>query len=404
MPLPYDLFIEYELKLYQSFPVTMPSINICIGILRNQCFDLLISTTMLMTYIEDVSSQTKFYNRQYNSSLSPSSEKGISSMGTPLLNDYFFGGFLKEAINISSNSNSNDINSHNSSLINDTRLQFFLFDHSKTPINHPYDGFLGLRKHSDLRIARQLTAENSLLSYLYLTKQITHINFAFKYDHQNGGGYIAIDVSPEYKNKAPKCSTNSTVINSNLWSCLINEISIGDKVYSLNNEIISFNSLSSLVIIPNASGMPLFQYIIHLTESKCQLINENAYKIIICDDDVRIESFPDIHFRIEEVDLKIKWTNLMKKGRYKNEPKYISTIAILSVTNVRIQDWVIGLPGFIDYEYIFDQEDMSITIRYSPLKNAKARIVELMIAFLSILCLGSIYCCLLLLLFKKKLI
>lgn len=388
----------FKLKLNMSSPLTdvsifnssfldslrysLPTMNVCLGTPVPQCFNLCPNTMHQYTIL----GKSDFKKNYFNHSFKPFLSDSFIDLNHQLYYhfSYFkFGCLSKDYLTIPG-----------ITPVSQNKIDFLLVDTYKKPfLPLSIDGFIGFGKYYDPFSVFYLNGSN-FIEYLYNSTTISKQTFALNYTH-NGGELV---IGEDFGNYA-KCHSKKREINEPNWNCQLNQLIIGDHTIDLIDNDIVFDSVSSLIQLPNNMKITLIENIIYpLTSGSCYLKEDANYHITICKEKSSIKHLPSLILKINNgVEIIINWDNLFQVTEYKGQDVYISTLVISQERS----SWIVGYPGFIGNTIIFDREDYSIgIIRTKTEKIVWKQSPKTLLIIINVLLLG--WSCLLVFIFQKQ--
>lgn len=378
----FDFTLNSVSLLYEKIPFQVPSVKLCFGTPNTQCFNMVLSTTLIHTIVEITESEQKHFTNQFNHSLSSTFDEKTfkSGMGFPLfdIRDYYFVG--KVSLDVIGFPNMPSFQAKYGFAACKSRHKFPLF---------PIDGYLAMSKHQ-----YAFEPYMSLITYLYNNGVIDRPAFTLNYNSQGGGTVTFGENATDYY----MCHSSDDRRSIIEWDCNVTMIEIGTLKLGkmVENNIILFNSVTSAVIAPYHIGLEIMHYVIKTLDNKCKTSDSLGNVILICDENTKIKKIPPLHIKINNTELMIEWKYLLKLTEIDNTMSYISLfIADRQYNNYQ---WTIGMPGFIDHSIYFDKSTMTIGIKYmstSMEDRIKQNIQIVLVILTLILCPGVILLCLL---------
>lgn len=385
-----------------NIPYLLPTIDLCFGTKKSQCFTLGLGTSVESVVLESSSSQEKHFNKQFIETVSPTYDNKTSNtiISFRLLQVNIFHVLGRVVFDY--------IHFPNRAIATQKKFTFLVFSSFEEfdPIN--LDGVLGLKKC----IYEPYSVRNtsSFLNYLYEINVIKEKVFALRYNRDGSGLFI---IGEDYEIKKDSYSIcNSSIINDNQkqWDCTLNMIKIGTETIILLAKEIIFDSIRNSISAPHEEGSVLLNYVRSLfgynktegTEGKCRLQKESPpiNTIMICDDDIVISSIPDLHFLMQDMDLIVKWSDLLKMTTINNTNVYVSLLFINHKIEEKKQEvWILGLPGFYDKTIMFNKTANVIGISVHVQSSDEKIILYCFNMFM--LLLGVVLIIVLFIIFKK---
>lgn len=342
-----DFIFPKENSLLKNISYSLPTLQMCFGSPRNQCFNLTISSTTSFTTIESIN-KNPLLMRQFNETESITNNQRrntIIHFSFMYIDAYRVEGrTMLDVITIPSISNS---------FIGKDFIFVSLKEKeslSESRKRLPIEGYIGL-----IRNSFQLAGHHfSLVNYLYITHTIPKENFALSYNN-DGSGEVYFG---EYFTHQKTCNHNK-FYKWNDWDCLLTEIQIGNERRSNLNKTVVFDSAKPFVQI-EGKGKVILETVQQLYPNKCNWKQSRDQLFLLCQPDINIESLPHIYFRIGDVELVLEWKYLMKETIVDNEPMIVSLL-IAKLYPGTDEVWVLGIPFFMNRIIIFDYETMQVS-------------------------------------------
>lgn len=333
-----------NISYFKTISFDVPTMKICLGRPQPQCFSLALSTTHIDTIIESTNSQMTF-NNQFNKLASITFERIIPriSVGFVFFRNYdiFLNGIgAKDVFYLPFNS------------LSDEKLLFTLIENRDQTPKVNIDGILGLKlsKESD-------NSTYSFIDYLYMTNQIAKNNFALEYTSK---GNRTIYLGETYLQNIGYCNLMNERTPFVYWNCGVTKIEFGNILIDSSDDKLEFNSLSSVIVSPYETGIDILNNIIMLSRSNCYYEIENDLLMLMCGNDTKVNSFPNLIISMGDADLVMRWSNLFRITDINGTMVYLSYFIVK--TNPTDLIWSIGVPGFIDNFVIFDVEGKRLGI------------------------------------------
>ena len=229
------------------------------------------------------------------------------------------------------------------------------------------DGFIGLIRNYTLKKENYNETFN-LINYIYKSKfpnsnsKIFSLNYKSDNNGNIKGGEFSINENNKYNKFCIINETNNLIAKDEKWFCVIKYISINNKQLNFTYKIY-FHSLSPLIKIPREAGMFILINMMKKSNNLCKIISEDhANNFLICPFDFNTKKFDDIEFHFDNINYYvIRPEFLFEKIHFKGKDILIFKIITFEIEG---NDFIIGIPGFIENKIIFD---MNNKIGFIPL-------------------------------------
>lgn len=366
-----DITVDKD-SIYHNLSYYIPTIELCFGTPNNQCFDMAISTTTVFILIEDAINTISCFNQTYSTGNSSSFTNTYTGIGINLFHlQTFLGEINKDYISFPKQD------------IFEAKHTFILLN-GRVDFNIQIGGIIGMRKYYSSR-SHFDGVEYSFIDYLYnKVKLISQPMFALRYD-SDGSGRLYFD---EDFGDYPKCTSKYVYKTYPYWNCDLTSLKLGQDNIKLERNTVIFDSFKSIITIPSRVGKEIMNKIVDASLAKCGIKSDGKYQFIICNRDISFAAFPDIILYMNDIQLVLKWKYLFKDTIYQHKNSYISMVAVDNFPREDDSDnWVIGIPGFIDNTIIFNHNEGQVGIlpNGKVYYNKQSRlIIYLMLTIMSI--------------------
>ena len=336
----------------------LPIINLCIGN-PIQCFSLSIDLTLYYTILQDNDIEHKIFNKNFNKNLSNTFKSNNNTFNFFFQNFYITTNIVEDEITLKLNNNDN-IQIKN-------KFPFGLIKSDKKMDKVLIDGFIGLIRNYTLKKENYNETFN-LINYIYKSKfpnsnsKIFSLNYKSDNNGNIKGGEFSINENNKYNKFCIINETNNLIAKDEKWFCVIKYISINNKQLNFTYKIY-FHSLSPLIKIPREAGMFILINMMKKSNNLCKIISEdNTNNFLICPFDFNTKKFDDIEFHFDNINYYvIRPEFLFEKIHFKGKDILIFKIITFEIEG---NDFIIGIPGFIENKIIFD---MNNKIGFIPL-------------------------------------
>ena len=336
----------------------LPIINLCIGN-PIQCFSLSIDLTLYYAILQDNDIEHKIFNKNFNKNLSNTFKSNNNTFNFFFQNFYITTNIVEDEITLKLNNNDN-IQIKN-------KFPFGLIKTDKKMDKVLIDGFIGLIRNYTLKKENYNETFN-LINYIYKSKfpnsnsKIFSLNYKSDNNGNIKGGEFSINENDKYNKFCIINETNNLIAKDEKWFCVIKYISINNKQLNFTYKIY-FHSLSPLIKIPREAGMFILINMMKKSNNLCKIISEdNTNNFLICPFDFNTKKFDDIEFHFDNINYYvIRPEFLFEKIHFKGKDILIFKIITFEIEG---NDFIIGIPGFIENKIIFD---MNNKIGFIPL-------------------------------------
>ena len=336
----------------------LPIINLCIGN-PIQCFSLSIDLTLYYTILQDNDIEHKIFNKNFNKNLSNTFKSNNNTFNFFFQNFYITTNIVEDEITLKLNNNDN-IQIKN-------KFPFGLIKTDKKMDKVLIDGFIGLIRNYTLKKENYNETFN-LINYIYKSKfpnsnsKIFSLNYKSDNNGNIKGGEFSINENDKYNKFCIINEANNLIAKDEKWFCVIKYISINNKQLNFTYKIY-FHSLSPLIKIPREAGMFILINMMKKSNNLCKIISEdNTNNFLICPFDFNTKKFDDIEFHFDNINYYvIRPEFLFEKIHFKGKDILIFKIITFEIEG---NDFIIGIPGFIENKIIFD---MNNKIGFIPL-------------------------------------
>ena len=326
----------------------LPIINLCIGN-PIQCFSLSIDLTLYYTILQDNDIEHKIFNKNFNKNLSNTFKSNNNTFNFFFQNFYITTNIVEDEITLKLNNNDN-IQIKN-------KFPFGLIKTDKKMDKVLIDGFIGLIRNYTLKKENYNETFN-LINYIYKSKfpnsnsKIFSLNYKSDNNGNIKGGEFSINENNKYNKFCIINETNNLIAKDEKWFCVIKYISINNKQLNFTYKIY-FHSLSPLIKIPREAGMFILINMMKKSNNLCKIISEdNTNNFLICPFDFNTKKFDDIEFHFDNINYYvIRPEFLFEKIHFKGKDILIFKIITFEIEG---NDFIIGIPGFIENKIIFD--------------------------------------------------
>ena len=326
----------------------LPIINLCIGN-PIQCFSLSIDLTLYYTILQDNDIEHKIFNKNFNKNLSNTFKSNNNTFNFFFQNFYITTNIVEDEITLKLNNNDN-IQIKN-------KFPFGLIKTDKKMDKVLIDGFIGLIRNYTLKKDNYNETFN-LINYIYKSKfpnsnsKIFSLNYKSDNNGNIKGGEFSINEHDKYNKFCIINETNNLIAKDEKWFCVIKYISINNKQLNFTYKIY-FHSLSPLIKIPREAGMFILINMMKKSNNLCKIISEdNTNNFLICPFDFNTKKFDDIEFHFDNINYYvIRPEFLFEKIHFKGKDILIFKIITFEIEG---NDFIIGIPGFIENKIIFD--------------------------------------------------
>lgn len=330
-----------------------------------------ISTTTPFTVIEDQKKHIHCFNKAFSTNHSSSIHFHGSALGTKLFSPHMILGEIDEDY-IS-------LPNYDSFKLRHT----FLLLCSQVNFSIPIDGIIGMRKYYSLNQIFD-GEQYSLIQYFHnKTKLISQPVFALSYK-SDGSGRLYFD--KDFDNY-PKCNSRYVDMHFPYWNCDLTRLNLGEDSIEIERNSVIFDSCKSVITAPMRAGTVILNKIVAMFGDKCFIENDEMYHFLLCSRYIKFEDFPDIILYMNDIKLVLRWKYLFKDKLYQNSKRYISLLAVEhSPREEENNNWVIGIPGFIDNIIIFNYTDGYVGILPEDIISNKelSLIIYIMLVIISI--------------------
>ena len=329
----------------------LPIINLCIGN-PIQCFSLSIDLTLYYTILQDNDIEHKIFNKNFNKNLSNTFKSNNNTFNFFFQNFYITTNIVEDEITLKLNNNDN-IQIKN-------KFPFGLIKTDKKMDKVLIDGFIGLIRNYTLKKENYNETFN-LINYIYKSKfpnsnsKIFSLNYKSDNNGNIKGGEFSINENEKYNKFCIINETNNLIAKDEKWFCVIKYISINNKQLNFTYKIY-FHSLSPLIKIPREAGMFILINMMKKSNNLCKIISEdNTNNFLICPFDFNTKKFDDIEFHFDNINYYvIRPEFLFEKIHFKGKDILIFKIITFEIEG---NDFIIGIPGFIENKIIFDKNN-----------------------------------------------
>ena len=326
----------------------LPIINLCIGN-PIQCFSLSIDLTLYYTILQDNDIEHKIFNKNFNKNLSNTFKSNNNTFNFFFQNFYITTNIVEDEITLKLNNNDN-IQIKN-------KFPFGLIKTDKKMDKVLIDGFIGLIRNYTLKKENYNETFN-LINYIYKSKfpnsnsKIFSLNYKSDNNGNIKGGEFSINENDKYNKFCIINEINNLIAKDEKWFCVIKYISINNKQLNFTYKIY-FHSLSPLIKIPREAGMFILINMMKKSNNLCKIISEdNTNNFLICPFDFNTKKFDDIEFHFDNINYYvIRPEFLFEKIHFKGKDILIFKIITFEIEG---NDFIIGIPGFIENKIIFD--------------------------------------------------
>ena len=326
----------------------LPIINLCIGN-PIQCFSLSIDLTLYYTILQDNDIEHKIFNKNFNKNLSNTFKSNNNTFNFFFQNFYITTNIVEDEITLKLNNNDN-IQIKN-------KFPFGLIKTDKKMDKVLIDGFIGLIRNYTLKKENYNETFN-LINYIYKSKfpnsnsKIFSLNYKSDNNGNIKGGEFSINENDKYNKFCIINEANNLIATDEKWFCVIKYISINNKQLNFTYKIY-FHSLSPLIKIPREAGMFILINMMKKSNNLCKIISEdNTNNFLICPFDFNTKKFDDIEFHFDNINYYvIRPEFLFEKIHFKGKDILIFKIITFEIEG---NDFIIGIPGFIENKIIFD--------------------------------------------------
>jgi hypothetical protein len=326
----------------------LPIINLCIGN-PIQCFSLSIDLTLYYTILQDNDIEHKIFNKNFNKNLSNTFKSNNNTFNFFFQNFYITTNIVEDEITLKLNNNDN-IQIKN-------KFPFGLIKTDKKMDKVLIDGFIGLIRNYTLKKENYNETFN-LINYIYKSKfpnsnsKIFSLNYKSDNNGNIKGGEFSINENEKYNKFCIINEINNLIAKDEKWFCVIKYISINNKQLNFTYKIY-FHSLSPLIKIPREAGMFILINMMKKSNNLCKIISEdNTNNFLICPFDFNTKKFDDIEFHFDNINYYvIRPEFLFEKIHFKGKDILIFKIITFEIEG---NDFIIGIPGFIENKIIFD--------------------------------------------------
>ena len=326
----------------------LPIINLCIGN-PIQCFSLSIDLTLYYTILQDNDIEHKIFNKNFNKNLSNTFKSNNNTFNFFFQNFYITTNIVEDEITLKLNNNDN-IQIKN-------KFPFGLIKTDKKMDKVLIDGFIGLIRNYTLKKENYNETFN-LINYIYKSKfpnsnsKIFSLNYKSDNNGNIKGGEFSINENDKYNKFCIINEANNLIAKDEKWFCVIKYISINNKQLNFTYKIY-FHSLSPLIKIPREAGMFILINMMKKSNNLCKIISEdNTNNFLICPFDFNTKKFDDIEFHFDNINYYvIRPEFLFEKIHFKGKDILIFKIITFEIEG---NDFIIGIPGFIENKIIFD--------------------------------------------------
>lgn len=319
----------------------IPTINICLGTHR-QCFPFSISLNLPYLYVlgyDENSNALRFFDQSKSSTF-----------------ESFDHSFLIIHQSIGSDSmNSTDFlrgNEEFNSQIKPSKFNFFSIVNENK--NYKYDtiaGVIGLAKNAPRKNTNESLTFMTYLNYLYSNGFIKHNIVVFSYNDVNGG---QLTFGEAFTNRMlPYCSSNRS--GHYRWICKFHKMKIGYSKF-INKFIFIFDPSYPLITGPYYTIANLFKLNVNISKKKCIIEKEKDVGVLVCDDNVDLNEFPDFVLFYHDSELRLKMKNVFKEVKVNGKKKKVCLIVGVDDSN----NFIMGLPAFNNNVLIFDHDQLKI--------------------------------------------
>lgn len=322
------------------------TIEVCIGIPK-QCFNLLYDTGMMYTIIGDNSTRVSFTNK-FIHSLS----KSYRSTQSLYTFAYRYGQI-----------NAREVCDY--CVLDDKRPPYtfnFLVAYNTTT-TYNFDGILGLGHQYPIREEGVAFDERfSFMEYLKFNKVIKKKIFAHEYLNRTYGKFYFDEIPKSMGNDYHKCQAGFNIPFLYKWYCDILSVSLSSgKVINEIQSPVAFDTGYIDVRGPLQEGLPLLNELLSISGGRCNIeeitiSDKDTMKKLICQENVKISSFPNIQFNMNDNtngQMVLLTDDMFRLVEVNGVRKYVCKVVLDS----RYKYWNLGEPVLKNYDMIFDAEE-----------------------------------------------
>ena len=170
------------------------------------------------------------------------------------------------------------------------------------------------------------------MNYLQFNKLIERRVFAHQYLNRTYGKFYIDDI-PDTIRDYKKCQLSYSQELLYKWYCELNKVSFEKGKEFIVKSSIAFDTGYIDIRAPTQEGENLLNEIISLSGNKCTIeetkINDNdIYKRLICDYNLKISNIPNIHFTVDDFDIILLNNDMFRLVQISNEYKFICKIVL----------------------------------------------------------------------------
>lgn len=323
------------------------TIEVCIGIPK-QCFNLLYDTGMMYTIIGDNSTKVSFTNK-FVHTLSQSYRSKSQSLYTFA---YRYGQI-----------NAREVCDY--CVLDDKRPPYtfnFLVAYNTTT-TYNFDGILGLGHQYPIREEGVAFDERfSFMEYLKFNKVIKKKIFAHEYLNRTYGKFYFDEIPKSMGNDYHKCQAGFNIPFLYKWYCDILSVSLSSgKVINEIQSPVAFDTGYIDVRGPLQEGLALLNELLSISGGRCSIeeitiSDKDTMKKLICQENVKISSFPNIQFNMNDNtngQMVLLTDDMFRLVEVNGMRKYVCKVVLDS----RYKYWNLGEPVLKNYDMIFDAEE-----------------------------------------------
>ena len=377
-----------------DYTYNIPTINMCFGLNGTHCFNLIYDTGMMYIIIGDNSTKSSFSKSYIVTESSTARVYG----------DIHSFAYRTGVIDgVESSEYCSFANGGGRSLYTFNFLIAF-----KRSEHFNIEGILGLG-HGYIKTGsekdpttEEIEDKFSYVEYLKTYNLIKNKVFGHEYKNGTHGTFYIGEVPPSFKskNKYHKCNALNTVKGLYKWYCNLKEIQLltdeTQTLLELTNGHVAFDTGYTDIRGPLEEGLKLYELFINISNHQCHILNKttdggSTYKKLMCDYNINIQTFPDIHFTLnDDAELVLKKEDMFRLIKTDKGYKYLCKIII----DIRYVYWNLGEPVLKNYDMMFSYDDDSISfVENLNLKGADySEIIELNIVVIVLLVISIFVC------------